>query len=777
MNPHSAAQPAAQAADPHAPAAGPPVEGSGPPNSQPESTAPPPPVPFSPDDTLVGPLETISGDPNAESDFARLQTLLADYMTPADIDFVREAHDVAKKAHEGQKRYSGAPYFTHVFEVACILARLRLGRDAVAAGLLHDVLEDTPVTYEQLKQRFGSDVALLVDGVTKIGKVSFESVEHEQAENFRKMLFSMIQDVRIILVKLADRLHNMRTLEYHTEAKRRAIAQETLDIYAPLAHRLGIGRLKWQLEDLAFKYLEPDAYREVEREIGTKRQQRLEYIESVSRPIRERLQEAGIACELTGRAKHFYSIHKKMKSTGRSFDQLYDLIALRVIVPTVKDCYHTLGILHTLYTPIHERFKDYIATPKSNLYRSLHTTVVGPEGHFIEIQVRTPEMHRTNEYGIAAHWKYKEGEHTDRQLDEQVQWLRQLAEEKQDLTNPREFMEALKIDLFHDEVFVYTPRGDLKQLPRGATPLDFAYAIHTEVGHKTMGAKVNGKMVPLNHELVNGDSVDILTTPAAHPSIGWLKIARTSRARSKVRHWLKAQRYAESVLLGREMLERELKKRKVQFDVDQELTDVAQGMSFEDGEKLLAAIGNGNQSLKAVVNRIQPPVPKRRFVGLLPRDRVPLLKRGSATGIRVQGVGNLMVRFAQCCAPVPGDRVVGIVTRGRGISVHRTDCANVDKEAAEPERRIEVTWDAGGSQSFRTRIVVTGEDRKNLLADISRKVSATGTNIQSGEFAAEDGVVKISFLVEVQNLRQLKEVIAAIRSVKQVRTVTRHEEN
>jgi len=708
-------------------------------------------------------------------DFGELRALLEPYMPESEYAVIERAFEFAKNAHAGQMRRSGAPYFTHVLEVAKTLAQLRLDRDAIAAGLLHDVAEDTEVTITDIEARFGTPVARLVDGVTKIGRVKFESVEHEQAENFRKMLLSMVQDVRIILVKLADRLHNMRTLEFHDEPKRRSIAQETLEIYAPLAHRMGIGFLKWQLEDLSFKHLEPEAYRNIERNIGLKRQEREKYLERVSKPIRDRLTEASVEAEVTGRAKHFYSIHKKMAGNKKEMDQLYDLLALRVVVPSVRDCYHTLGILHTLYTPVHERFKDYIATPKSNMYRSLHTTVVGPDGHFIEIQVRTGDMHRTNEYGIAAHWKYKEQEKTDDQLDESMQWLRQMLEEKQDLSDPREFMEALKIDLFQHEVFVFTPRGDLKQLPKGSTPIDFAYSIHTEVGNQSVGARVNGRMVPLHYELSNGDTVDIITSSSGHPSMNWLQIARTGRARSKIRHWINAQRYEQSVSLGREMLDRELRAKKTKFDIDRQLTDVAQSIGFEDGEKLLAALGNGNQSLRAVVNRIAPRQPKRgRLASLLPTtQRMQRLVRGSTQGIRIQGIGNLVVRFANCCGPVPGDSIIGIVTRGRGVSVHRRDCINV--EPVEAERRIEVSWDVGEKHSFLARIQVTGEDRTNLLADISKKISATSTNIQSGDFAAEDGLVRVSLLVEVRNLRQLQDVLHAIRSVKNVHSVNREE--
>jgi guanosine-3',5'-bis(diphosphate) 3'-pyrophosphohydrolase len=712
--------------------------------------------------------QTLSSTP---TEFDAVRALLGPYMPAPDIVFVESAFELARRAHTGQLRRSGAPYVTHAIEVAKTLAQLRLDRETIAAGLLHDVVEDTSVTIAQVQQGFGANVARLVDGVTKIGRVKFESVEHEQAENFRKMLLSMIQDVRIILVKLADRLHNMRTLEYLEEPKRHAIAQETLEIYAPLAHRMGIGFLKWQLEDLAFKHLEPEAYRELERDIGVKRQEREAYLEQVIRPVREKLAETGIAAEVSGRAKHFYSIHKKMRSRHKALDELYDLLALRIVVPSIKDCYHTLGILHTHYTPIHERFKDYIATPKSNMYRSLHTTVVGPEGNFIEIQVRTGEMHRTNEYGIAAHWKYKEEGKTDTQLDHSLQWLRQMLEDKKDLSDPREFMEALKIDLFQHEVFVFTPRGDLRQLPRGATPIDFAFAIHTEVGNQTVGARVNGRMVPLTHELHNGDTVDIITAPSGHPSANWLQIARTSRARSKIRHWLNAQRYTESVGLGRQMLERELTAAKLKLDFDHDLTDLAQSIGFEDSEKLLAAIGYGRQSAKAVVNRLAPAEPRGRLARLLPTERVQRLVRGAPQGIQVQGMGNLMVRFAQCCAPVPGDRVLGVVTRGRGISVHRADCVNVDH--VEAERRIEVSWDVGETQSFVARVVVTGDDRKNLLADISKKIAATGVNIQSGDFGTEDGLARISLLVEVRNLRQLTEIMRTVRAVRSVRTVTR----
>ncbi len=711
----------------------------------------------------------------AQAEQDELRALLVPYMPEPGRDVVDEAFGFARTAHLGQMRHSGLPYFSHVVEVAKTLARMRLDHEAVAAGLLHDVLEDTQTTAAELEERFGAGVSRLVDGVTKIGRVHFESAEQAQAENFRKMLLSMIQDVRIILVKLADRLHNMKTLEFVPEPRRRLIAQETLDIYAPLAHRMGIGFLKWQLEDLAFKHLEPEAYRDIENEIGLKRQEREGYLEQVSRPIRDKLTEAGIHSEVSGRAKHFYSIHKKMRGRNKAMDELYDLLALRVVVPSLRDCYSTLGILHTLYTPIHDRFKDYIATPKSNMYRSLHTTVMGPGGHYIEIQIRTDEMHRTNEYGIAAHWKYKEEGRTDEELDTQLQWLRQMLEEKQELRDPREFLDALKIDLFQHEVFVFTPRGDLKQLPSGSTPIDFAFAVHTQVGTRATGARVNGRMVPLHTELHSGDTVDILTAPTGHPSLGWLQIARTARARSKIRHWLNTQRYAESVALGREMLEREMKGMKAKFDLEHDLTDLAMSIGFEDAEKLLAAVGQGTQSLKAVVNRIVPRETKGRLSRLLPTEKVQRLVRGSTEGIRVQGVGNLMVRFAHCCGPVPGDRIQGVVTRGRGISVHRQDCVNLD--AVEADRRIDVSWDVGEKTSFLARLCVTGEDRKNLLADISKKISATGTNIQSGDFASVDGLVRVSFIIEVHNLRQLNEVMRTVRTVQNVRRVTRGEDH
>jgi GTP pyrophosphokinase len=711
---------------------------------------------------------------DSEAQWTRLRTRLESYMTPEDVAFVHDAFECARSAHEGQSRKSGEPYFSHVFEVALVLARLRLDREAIAAGLLHDVVEDTGVTLVTLEKRFGASVAQLVDGVTKIGHLAFASVEHEQAENFRKMLLSMIRDVRIILIKLADRLHNMRTLEWHDEARRRAIAQETIDIYAPLAHRLGIGLLKWELEDLSFKHLEPQAYRQVEQEIGLKRQEREDYIERVSQPIVERLREAGIQVDVSGRAKHFYSIYNKMRSRDKPMAELYDLLALRVVVGTIEECYHALGIIHTLYLPIHERFKDYIATPKSNMYRSLHTTVVGPDGHVIEIQIRTTEMHRTAEYGIAAHWRYKEDGKGDDHLDSQLQWLRQMMEWQQELKDPREFMESLKIDLFQHEVFVFTPKGDLKQLPRGATPVDFAYSVHTEVGNKTIGARVNGRMVPLHYELKNGDTVDIITSGAAHPSPGWLKIAQTTRARTKIRHWIKTQRHTESQALGRQMLERELRKQRIDLDLDTGLTDVAQNLGHDDAEKLLAAIGNGSQSVQSVVRKIKPPEARQRLVGFIPK-RGSLLRGPAGPGIRVHGVGSLMVRFAHCCAPVPGDRIVGIITKGRGISVHRQDCVNIIGGSVEADRRIDVAWDAGEGQSFPVRIVVTGDDRTNLLADLSKKISASGVNIQSGDFTSEDGLMRCTFIVQVGTLRELEDIMTAIRTVKSVRSVARDE--
>jgi len=720
------------------------------------------------------PAGTGAGPPALVHDpeFEPLRSLLALYASAEDIAFVEGAFQFARTAHSKQKRRSGDPYFTHVAAVAEILARLRLDRDAVAAGLLHDVLEDTGTPFKVLEGRFGHSVAQLVEGVTKIGHLHFTSAEHEQAENFRKMLLSMVRDVRIILVKLADRLHNMRTLEFLDEDRRLAISQETLEIYAALAHRLGIGVIKWELEDLAFKHLEPETFARIEAEVGSRRAEREAYIESISGPIRAKLQEAGIQADISGRVKHFYSIHNKMQSQDKSADQLYDLLALRIIVPTVQDCYHVLGIIHTLFTPVHDRFKDYIAIPKVNMYRSLHTTIIGPGGHVLEIQVRTHEMHRTNEYGIAAHWKYKEDGKTDAQLDAQLQWLRQMLEWQQDLKDPREFMESLKIDLFQHEVFVFTPKGHLKQLPRGATPLDFAFAIHTEIGHRTIGARVNGRMVPLGYELRNGDTVDIITSASGHPSVDWLKVAQTNRARSKIRHWLKSQRYTESAALGREMLERELRQARLDFDMDRQLSDLAQSVGFEDGERLLAAIGNGTHSVRALMHRIQPPAPKRKLAGLLPVSRP---ERRPAPAIQVQGVGNLMIRFAQCCTPVPGDRITGVITKGRGISVHRQDCVNVVGNAVEPDRSIAVTWDAGEEHAFAVKIVVTGDDRTNLLADLSKKISATGTNILKGEFNSGDGLMHCTFTVEVRNLRHLNDVLAALRTVKSVRSVARSE--
>ena len=733
---------------------------------------------MNPQDPAPVPTPAAADSTAADPQLERLQAQIAGYMSPEDIAFVSDAFEFARTSHADQVRKSGEPYFNHVVEVAHVLARLRLDRDAVAAGLLHDTVEDTPVKLKDLEARFGSSVAHLVDGVTKIGHLPFASVEHEQAENFRKMLLSMIRDVRIILVKLADRLHNMRTLEWHSPDKQRSIALETLEIYAPLAHRLGIGLLKWELEDLSFKYLEPEAYRRIEEEVGLKRQEREDYIARVSEPIVAKLREAGIQCEVSGRAKHFHSIYRKLQSHDKSVADLYDLLALRVVVPTIKDCYHALGILHTLHLPIHERFKDYIATPKSNMYRSLHTTLVGPDGHVIEIQIRTFEMHRTAEYGIAAHWKYKEEGKTDSELDSQLQWLRQMMEWQQELKDPREFMESLKIDLFQHEVFVFTPKGHLKQLPRGSTPLDFAFAIHTEVGNKTIGSKVNGRMVPLHYELKNGDTVDIITSGQGHPSPHWLQTAKTTRALTKIRHWLKSQRHAESVTLGRQMLERELKQQRLTFDLDHGLTDVAQRLGHDDTEKLLAALGSGSQSLQAVLNRIRPPEPKNKLAGMFP-TRVDRLLRGTSSnvspGIEVQGVGSLMVRFAHCCAPVPGDRIVGIITKGRGISVHRTDCVNVVAAGQDADRRVDVSWDAGEAQSFQVRIVVTGEDRTNLLADLSKKISSTGTNIAKGEFSSEDGLMRCTFIVEVRTLRHLNDVMATLRTVRSVRSVARDE--
>jgi len=582
------------------------------------------------------------------------------------------------------------------------------------------------------------------------------------------MMLSMSKDVRVILIKLADRLHNMRTLEFLKADRRTAISQETRDIYAPLAHRLGIGRIKWELEDLALKYLDREAYRTIASSISERREEREEMVASMVDPVREAMAMEGIPAEITGRAKHFDSIYRKMQTKHLDFSSIHDLFGVRIVTDTKTDCYRALGVLHDIYTPVPEKFKDYIATPKTNMYQSLHTTVIGPEGRMVEFQIRTREMHRIAEYGIAAHYSYKEGTRPDEELDERLGGLLTQTGNEED---PSEYMDLLRTSLYQDEVFVFTPAGDLKHLAQGSTALDFAFLVHTDVGLRTVGARVNGRLVPLRYELKNGDVMEIITQKSAKPSEYWLSILKTPRARQKVRHWLKEQRREDSIALGHEILGRELKRHRKTLPADKHLGDVAQAMGFEDPEHMFAQLGQGDVSAVQISQKIFPELAEKKRKSAL--DRLKGVTRRPTTGISIQGVGNLMMRFAKCCQPIPGDQIVGVVTRGRGISAHKVDCPNAFEEAVGAERRVELKWDVPDDQAFLVKLVITGDDRQGMLADLANAITNTGTNIKDAGMRATDGQAEGTFLVEVKNLKHLTRVLGIIRKVKGVIDVER----
>jgi guanosine-3',5'-bis(diphosphate) 3'-pyrophosphohydrolase len=706
-----------------------------------------------------------------------LQTLLEEipkYQPNADLDLLTRAYRFSAASHQGQQRASGEPYLSHPLEVAHLLVDFKMDVTTVTAGLLHDVLEDTGTTKEDLEREFGREIADLVDGVTKIGKLAFSSREERQAENFRKMLVAMARDLRVLMIKLADRLHNMRTLHYLPEDKARKIAQETLDIYAPLAHRLGMAKVKAELEDLALRTLHPADYLDLQRRVAKRRLEREAEINQVIAIIERKLAEVGIKAQIRGRPKHFYSIWKKMHDQGREFDEIYDLTAVRVITDTVRDCYGALGVIHSLWKPVPGRFKDFIAMPKVNMYQSLHTTVIGPKGDPVEIQIRTWDMHRIAEEGIAAHWLYKEKKAGKDRLDESLLWLRQLLETQQELKDPREFLDSVRVDLFPDEVYVFTPKGDVKALPEGATPIDFAYAVHTKVGEHCVGAKVNGKLVPLRTPLKQGDIVEIITSPNAHPSRDWLQIVKSSRARQKINQWLKTQERARSIELGRELFEREARKYRLNPAAllsGEEIRKVAADLGYPGVDDILAAIGYGKTSVQAVIARLAP------AAVLEPPDKprtVPA-KAQPEQGVRIRGVDDLLVRFARCCNPLPGDQIVGFITRGRGLTVHTRDCLTVAKSVLDRERLINVEWDVEEPAKRPVRIAVyIGRDRPGLLSEITGAISSRNGNITKAEVTVTDDRRGINhFVVEVADLDQLQGIMAAIREVPDVVNVER----
>ena len=696
------------------------------------------------------------------------------YNPNADMEEIIKAYHFSESAHEGQFRNSGEKYFIHPYNVAMILADLNMDEQTIIAGLLHDVIEDTDITYEEISVEFGEEVADLVDGVTKLKKLQYKTKQENQAENLRKMVLAMAEDIRVIIIKLADRLHNMRTLEYMSEEKKKEKAIETLEIYAPLAHRLGMSKIKWELEDLSLRYLDPDGYYDLVDKVSKRRREREEYIQMIIKELDEKLQEMDISSDISGRPKSFYSIYKKMVYQNKSFEQIFDLTAIRVIVDSIKDCYGVLGIVHTMWKPIPGRFKDYIAMPKPNMYQSLHTTVIGPEGEIFEVQIRTWDMHRTAEYGIAAHWKYKEGVMKTDNFDEKLTWLRQLLEWQKDLKDPQEFMETLKIDLFTDEVYVFTPRGDVINLPNGSTPIDFAYRVHTDVGNSCVGAKVDGRIVPLDYKLKNGNIVEVITSPNSGPSRDWLKVVKSSQAKTKIRQWFKRENRDLNIDNGKEMLEREAKRqgyKPSKILKEEWLKNIATKLSLNNSDDLYAGLGYGSITLSQIMPRLKElyneyyGIENEKTVVESKVKEAPKKPQSVNQGISITGVDNIKVRFSKCCNPVPGDEIIGYITRGRGVSIHRKDCPNIS-ELDEQERFIDVKWDTDEKAEYPVEIQIISTDRPGLLTDITQKINDLDLSILSlNARTNKEKLVVINMTSEIKDTVQLRELIKRIRKI------------
>jgi guanosine-3',5'-bis(diphosphate) 3'-pyrophosphohydrolase len=721
---------------------------------------------------LLSRLRSGEGAPARES-FDALVRSVRSYNPKADLKQLQRAYALAEASHEGQLRRSGEDFVEHPLAVANILADLRLDTTTLVAALLHDTVEDTEVSLEQLEEEFGGEVTRIVDGLTKLDALTFRSREQEQAENVRKMIVAMAGDIRVLLLKLADRLHNMRTLSAVRPEKQRSTATETLEIYAPLANRLGVQEIKWELEDLAFKTLHPGPYREIAALVEKRRDERQELIDEVLAATRGKLKELGVKAEVEGRPKHLYSIYEKMVIRGKEFNEIYDLVGVRIMVDNLRDTYAALGAVHSLWKPVPGRFKDYVAMPKSNMYQSLHTTVVGSGGTPLEIQIRTRDMHRTAQYGIAAHWRYKEGSKQARDAAD-IAWLGQMMEWLKDMADPREFMEGLKIDLYGGQVFVFTPKGDVVNLPAGATPVDFAYSIHTDVGHRTIGAKVSGKLVPLDYELRTGDTVEVLTSRAQGegPSQDWLQFVKTPRARNKIRQWFSRGRREDAMEHGRDALHRLMCKQNVPFKrlaTEEALTQVAADLKVPNLEALYVAVGEGHVSPQSVMARLSRLVTgtDEHDVTEVPLARPVTLRREDASkGVVVRGATDLWVRLGRCCTPVPGDEILGFVTRGQGVSVHRVDCPNSKSLHREPERLIEVSWAEGKSTSFVVAIQVEALDRTRLLSDVATVLSDSHVNIVSATSATgRDRITRLRFTFELADIAHLSNVLGAVKKV------------
>jgi GTP pyrophosphokinase len=702
---------------------------------------------------------------------------IGEYNPDAELNIIDRAYVYSARVHAGQLRLSGEPYLSHPLEVAGILADMRLDVPSVAAGLLHDVVEDTHASEEEIEQIFGPEVRHIVSGVTKLSTLPETSSQVRQAESIRKMLLAMADDIRVIMIKLADRLHNMRTLQYHAnEQKRRKIAQETLDIYAPIAARLGIYWIKHELEDLAFMYLKPDDYHRIRSMVAKNQEEREKFIENVKGLIKGRMEAAGVPAEVLGRYKKFYSIYSKMNSQNLSFDQIYDLIAFRVIVNTIPQCYEALGHVHSMWQPIDSKFKDYIGRPKPNMYQSLHTTVIGPEGERVEIQIRTHQMDQVAKSGIAAHWSYKEDRQVDQKVRESFAWIQNLVENQADFKNPEEFLENVRIDLFPDEIYIFTPTGEVKSLPKGATPVDFAYMIHSEVGNQCTGAKVNGRMVPLNYELNTGDIIEVVTNKHHHPSKDWLKFVKTVKARTRIRQWIKTQEMSRSLSLGREMCEKEFRKNKLNFNAllkSEEMEAAVAHFGFKTVDDLIANVGYGKITPLQVLRRFEPrTVTEETSHSFLDKIISRVRRKKPKVGVIVRGVDDILIRFGKCCQPVPGDPIVGYITRGAGVTVHRTTCVNALK--MNPERQVDVEWSGEIKESYPVRIRVSSIDRVGLLADVAAKISKHGANILSVNTKSyEDNTVDSFFTLAVENTAHLDRVVSALNKVKHVQGVRR----
>ncbi len=681
------------------------------------------------------------------------------YMSQSDVALIEKAYVYSASAHEGQFRLSGEPYLSHPIEVSNILVDLKLDAPTVASGLLHDTVEDTKATIEDIENNFGKEVASIVDGVTKIGQVTFESKQTAQAENIRKMILAMAKDLRVILVKLADRLHNMRTLEFQNPIKRRLISQETLEIYSPISHRLGLYKIKVELDDLSLKYLKPDVYKRIEEGIKKHRVLGKDYIDKVISKLENILSENNIKGKVTGRQKHIYSIYQKMIKQKLPLEQIYDLIAFRVIVDSIKDCYTTLGIIHSKWPPVPGRFKDYISMPKANMYQSLHTTVIGPNGEHIEIQIRTEKMHYIAEYGVAAHWKYKDKDIIKPKDEKRFSWLRQILDWERELKDPKEFIQSLKIDLFEDEVYVFTPKKEVLVLPQGATPVDFAYMIHSEVGDRCVGAKVNGKLVPLDTKLKTGDLVEIITNPNHKPSRDWLKFVKTAKARTKIRHWIRTEERETSIALAKELLEKEGRKLGINFQKELKngcLEKVAEEFSYKSVEDLLVAVGYAKITPRQVLNKLISPQQKKLECqkNRHKKETQKEVHSEEKDGIKIKGAKNLLVSYAKCCQPVKGDPIVGYISRGRGIIVHTSDCPNVKN--LEPHRLIEVTWTGEEDKTYTATIKIISKNEKGALATITKALSDEGINILSGHFDTKvDNTTEIFFQIEIDSSEHL----------------------